>query len=54
MTGSCFRVTEIFTKMWCPSADFPEYSRVANVSRTEAWGDINTYEHIHFHTLNDM
>lgn len=42
--GSSFDVAGIFTKMWCPSGDFPEYSRVAKVSRTEAWWDINTYK----------
>lgn len=34
--GSSDRVAVIFTRMWCPSGDFPEYNKVAKVRRTEA------------------
>ncbi len=49
--GSSLKVAQIFTRMWCPSGDFPEYSRVAKVSRTDAWGDSNMYDHTHRHTV---
>lgn len=50
--GSSLDVAETFTKMWCPSGDFPEYSRVASVSRTEAWGHINMFNYTHDQVQN--